>query len=83
MKLGVALPIVDTGGEPAALREFAQAAEAIGCHSIAAPTTCSAPMSQAGPDGRSRARSTDLTIRSCCSAFSPAAPPSGIFRRRC
>ena len=30
MKLGVALPIVDIGGDPATLREFAQAAEAIG-----------------------------------------------------
>src|SRR5262249_7068772 len=37
MKLGVALPIVDMGGEPAALKEFAQAAEAIGYHGIAAP----------------------------------------------
>jgi alkanesulfonate monooxygenase SsuD/methylene tetrahydromethanopterin reductase-like flavin-dependent oxidoreductase (luciferase family) len=36
MKLGVALPIVDIGGEPAALREFAQAAEEIGYHGIAA-----------------------------------------------
>lgn len=30
MKLGVALPVVDLGAEPAALREFAQAAEAEG-----------------------------------------------------
>ena len=37
MKLGVALPIVDIGGEPAALKEFAQAAEEIGYHGIAAP----------------------------------------------
>src|SRR5437016_14522545 len=37
MKLGVALPIVDIGGEPTALREFAQAAEEIGYHGIAAP----------------------------------------------
>src|SRR6516164_11160941 len=37
MRLGVALPIVDTGGEAAALREFAQAAEEIGYHGIAAP----------------------------------------------
>src|SRR5246500_600452 len=37
MKLGVALPIVDIGGEPAVLREFAQAAEAIGYQGIAAP----------------------------------------------
>ena len=35
MKLGVALPIVDIGGEPAALRDFAQAAEEIGYHGIA------------------------------------------------
>jgi len=27
MKLGVALPIVDIGGEPGILRDFAQAAE--------------------------------------------------------
>ena len=37
MKLGVALPIVDIGGEPAALKEFAQAAEEIGYQGIAAP----------------------------------------------
>ena len=30
MKLGVALPIVDIGGEPGAIRDFVQAAEAIG-----------------------------------------------------
>src|SRR6516165_1243998 len=34
MKLGVALPIVDIGGEPAALKEFAQAAEEIGYQGI-------------------------------------------------
>ena len=37
MKLGVALPIVDIGGEPGAIRDFAQAAEAIGYQGIAAP----------------------------------------------
>ena len=37
MKLGVALPIVDIGGSPEALREFVQAAEAIGYQGIAAP----------------------------------------------
>ena len=36
MKLGVALPIVDIGGEPARPR-FVQAAEAIGYQGIAAP----------------------------------------------
>jgi probable F420-dependent oxidoreductase len=60
MKLGVALPIVDIGGEPAALREFAQAAEEIGYHGIAAPdhvlgvNVASRPNSTQG-----RARSTD------------------------
>src|ERR1700740_1544293 len=37
MKLGVALPIVDIGGEPEPLREFVQSAEEIGYHGIAAP----------------------------------------------
>jgi probable F420-dependent oxidoreductase len=37
MKLGVALPIVDIGGEPGAIRDFVQAAEAIGYQGIAAP----------------------------------------------
>jgi len=39
MKLGVAIPAIDPaiGGDPAALREFAQAAEAIGYQDLAAP----------------------------------------------
>src|SRR5260370_33715507 len=37
MKLGVALPIVDIGGEPDAVRDFAQAAEGVGYQGIAAP----------------------------------------------
>src|SRR4051812_6244195 len=37
MKLGVALPIVDIGGEPGAIRGFVQAAEEIGYQGIAAP----------------------------------------------
>ena len=37
MKLGVALPIVDIGGGPDAIRDFAQAAEAIGYHGLALP----------------------------------------------
>lgn len=39
MKLGVAIPAIDeaVGGDPAALREFAQAAEAIGYQDLAAP----------------------------------------------
>jgi probable F420-dependent oxidoreductase len=61
MKLGVALPIVDIGGSPEAIREFAQAAEAIGYDGIAAPdhvlgvNVASRPAWTQG-----RARSTDF-----------------------
>ena len=85
MKLGVALPIVDIGGEPAALRDFVQAAEAIGYQGIAAPdhvlgaNVASRPgWTQAAP-----ARPISITTRSCCSGFSPAAPRSPISRPRC
>ncbi len=39
MKLGVALPVVDAeiGGDPVAIRDFAQAAEEIGYQDLAAP----------------------------------------------
>jgi hypothetical protein len=39
MKLGVALPLIDVavGGDPAAIREFAQTAEEIGYQDLAAP----------------------------------------------
>ncbi len=61
MKLGVALPIVDIGGEPAALREFAQAAEAIGYHGIAAPDHVLGVNIASRPGWtEARARSTDL-----------------------
>ena len=61
MKLGVALPIVDIGGEPAALREFAQAAEAIGYQGIAAPDHVLGANITSRPGWtQPRARSTDL-----------------------
>src|SRR6201986_868541 len=61
MRLGVALPIVDIGGEPAALREFAQAAEEIGYHGIAAPDHVLGPNLASRPGWtQPRARSTDL-----------------------
>src|SRR3954465_9320919 len=61
MKLGVALPIVDIGGEPDAIREFAQAAEAIGYHGLAAPDHVLG-VNVASPPGwtQARARSPDL-----------------------
>src|SRR5690242_8416761 len=61
MRLGVALPIVDIGGEPAGLREFAQAAEAIGYHGIAAPDhVLGANLASRPAWTQPRARSTDL-----------------------
>src|SRR5437667_6256843 len=61
MKLGVALPIVDIGGEPAALREFAQAAEEIGYQGIAAPDHVLGANVASRPGwSQPRARSTDF-----------------------
>jgi probable F420-dependent oxidoreductase len=60
MKLGVALPIVDIGGEPATLREFAQSAAAMGYHGIAAPDHVLGVNVASRPDWQQpRARSTD------------------------
>ena len=80
MKLGVALPIVDIGGEPAALREFAQAAEAIGYHGIAAPDHVLGVNVVSRPIGLRAApvRPTIIMTRSCCLAFSRDAPASPI-----
>src|SRR5438105_14953489 len=61
MKLGVALPIVDIGGEPDAVRDFVQAAEAIGYQGIAAPDHVIGVNVASRPDWtQGRARSTDL-----------------------
>jgi len=61
MKLGVALPIVDIGGEPDAIRDFAQAAEAIGYQGIAAPDHVLGVNVASRPEWtQGRARSTDL-----------------------
>jgi probable F420-dependent oxidoreductase len=61
MKLGVALPIVDIGGEPGPIREFAQAAEAIGYQGIAAPDHVLGVNVGSRPEWtQGRARSTDL-----------------------
>jgi probable F420-dependent oxidoreductase len=61
MKLGVALPLVDIGGEPDAIRDFAQAAEAIGYHGLAAPDHVLGVNVASRPGWtQGRARSTDL-----------------------
>ncbi len=61
MKLCVALPIVDIGGSPEALREFAQAAEAVGYDGIAAPDHVLGVNVASRPEwNQGRARSSDL-----------------------
>src|ERR1700747_3415241 len=83
MKLGIALPIVDIGGEPAALREFAQAAEAIGYHGIAAPDHVLGANVASRPGWtQPRARSTDfyhdpfglLGVRAGCTTSGDISP---------
>jgi probable F420-dependent oxidoreductase len=60
MKLGVALPIVDIGGGPEALREFVQAAEEVGYQGIAAPDHVLGVNVASRPGWtQGRARSTD------------------------
>src|SRR4029077_18406503 len=61
MKLGVALPIVDIGGEPDAIRDFVQAAEGIRYPGIAAPDHVLGVNVASRPGWtQGRARSTDL-----------------------
>src|SRR5213593_384325 len=61
MKLGVALPIVDIGGGPGPIRDFVQAAEAIGYEGIAAPDHVLGANVASRPGWtQGRARSTDL-----------------------
>ena len=61
MKLGVALPIVDIGGEPDTIRDLVQAAEEIGYQGIALPDHVlgANPASRPGWT-QQRGRSTDL-----------------------
>ena len=85
MKLGVALPIVDIGGEPAALKEFAQAAEEIGYHGIAAPDhVLGVNVARAGPIGRRPEpdRPISITTHSYCSVSWRVVPTSPISRPR-
>ena len=37
MRLGITLPLIDIKGDPATVRDFAQAAEGLGYHHLAAP----------------------------------------------
>jgi probable F420-dependent oxidoreductase len=62
MKLGVAIPAIDPaiGGDPAALREFAQAAEDIGYQDLAAPDHVLGVNVASRPDWGDRNTSADL-----------------------
>ena len=62
MKLGVALPLIDVavGGDPAAIREFAQAAEAIGYQDLSAPDHVLGVNVASRPDWGDRNTSADL-----------------------
>ncbi len=62
MKLGVALPFIDVavGGDPAAIREFAQTAEAIGYQDLAAPDHVLGVNVASRPDWGDRNTSADL-----------------------
>jgi probable F420-dependent oxidoreductase len=62
MKLGVALPLidVDVGGDPSAIREFAQAAEEIGYQDLSAPDHVLGVNVVSRPDWGDRNTSADL-----------------------
>ena len=60
MKLGVALPLIDIGGEPATVRTFAQAAEEAGYDHLAAPDHVLGVNVASRPDWGQRNTSADL-----------------------
>ena len=62
MKLGVALPLIDVavGGDPSAIREFAQVAEAIGYQDLSAPDHVLGVNAASRPDWGDRNTSADL-----------------------
>src|ERR1700728_2205042 len=62
MKLGVALPLIDVavGGDPSAIREFAQEAEAIGYQDLAAPDHVLGVNVASRPEWGDRNTSADL-----------------------
>jgi alkanesulfonate monooxygenase SsuD/methylene tetrahydromethanopterin reductase-like flavin-dependent oxidoreductase (luciferase family) len=80
MELGTLLPLGDIGGEPAVLREYAQAAEAIGYDFVEAPDhVLGASEASAKEPGRTGAGLFHDPFV-LCSAISPAAPRSSAFR---
>jgi probable F420-dependent oxidoreductase len=60
MKLGITLPLVDIQGEPATVRDFAQAAEGLGYHHLGAPDHVLGVNVASRPDWGARNTSKDL-----------------------
>jgi probable F420-dependent oxidoreductase len=60
MKLGIALPLIDIQGDPATVRDFAQAAEAIGYHHLGAPDHVLGVNVASRPDWGARNTSKDF-----------------------
>jgi probable F420-dependent oxidoreductase len=62
MKLGVAIPVIDAavGGDPNAIRDFAQAAEAIGYHDLSVPDHVLGANVASRPDWGDRNTSADV-----------------------
>ena len=74
MDIGVVFPQTEIGQDPAAIRDYAQAVEAMGyTHVLAFDHVLGAnPERPGGCKGRRTRTSTPSTSRSCSSAFSPA-----------
>ncbi len=60
MKLGITLPLVDIGGDPATVRDFAQAAEGLGYHGLGAPDHVLGVNVASRPDWGARNTSKDF-----------------------
>ena len=60
MKLGITLPLIDLQGDPATVRDFAQAAEGIGYHHLGAPDHVLGVNVASRPDWGTRNTSKDF-----------------------
>src|SRR5256714_14533320 len=60
MKLGITLPLIDIKGDPATVRDFAQAAEALGYHHLGAPDHVLGVNVASRPDWGARNTSKDF-----------------------
>lgn len=60
MQIGITLPLVDIGGDPVTVRDFAQAAEGLGYHHLGAPDHVLGANIENRPDWGQRNTSADL-----------------------